>query len=324
MPKIIGTEIIVSPLTESDLNKKSLCDYIINVAKGCLHGCHFCYVPSTPVIRMNEKELQSRGVENPQLDWGDYLFTREDVPEKLDAILARKRTWRETPSGRGVVLLCSGTDPYQNKQVAQVTRRTIEVLLKHKKRVRILTRSPLWVSDLDILVHPNVTVGMSLPHLDDQLSREVEPYAPLPSDRLKALFKGREAGCRLYLAMAPTVPFHTFSNFSAYFKTVAPLNPEVVFWEPINARGSNGQRMALAGLEWASEFGVRSRWAENFVRQWKDVEEAAKLWDLSDKLHIWADKELTKCQINGFNTEELCKPWFNRPTVEVWENAQKF
>lgn len=320
--KIIGTETVKSPLTESDLNKKSLCDYIINVARGCLHGCKFCYVPSTPVIRMNEQELRDRGVENPQFDWGEYLFVREDIPEKLDAILTKKRSWKVTDSGRGVVLLCSGTDPYQNKQVARVTRATIEVLLKHNKRVRILTRSPLWVKDLDLLVHPNVTVGMSLPHLDDKLSREVEPYAPLPSDRLKALYKGKEAGCRLYLAMAPTVPFHAFLDFFAYFRVIVSLNPEVIFWEPINARGTNGQRMVLAGLEWA-EFSTRSRWAENFIRQWRDVEKAAEPWELKEKLHIWVDSELPKCKVAEFDTEALCQPWFSRPTVECWSVSTK-
>ncbi|MFB6198381.1 MAG: radical SAM protein, partial [Halobacteriaceae archaeon] len=37
-------------LSESKLHKKSLCDYVINVATGCRHGCKFCYVPSTPAV----------------------------------------------------------------------------------------------------------------------------------------------------------------------------------------------------------------------------------------------------------------------------------
>jgi DNA repair photolyase len=116
--------------------------------------------------------------------------------------------------GKGVVLLCSGTDPYQNKQTAGITRSVVEILLKYNKRVRILTRSPLWVEDLDILNHKDVTVGMSLPYLDDELSRQIEPFAPPPSVRYKALLEGAAKNCRLYVAIAPTSYFDLF--FSHY------------------------------------------------------------------------------------------------------------
>ena len=197
MSLIQGTESIINPLQKSALSKKSLCDYVINVASGCLHGCTFCYVPSTPAIRTRQSDFVKQGVGDPQMDWGKYLFIREEVPGKLREKLSRQRSWHETPSGRGVVLLCSGTDPYQNGKVAKVTRKTVEVLLEYGKRVRILTRSPLWINDLDILAHPDVTIGMSIPYLEDDLSKQIEPYAPLPSLRLKALIKGKEAGCRV-------------------------------------------------------------------------------------------------------------------------------
>ena len=165
---ITDTEEVKNPLQQSKLHKKGLCDYVINVASGCLHGCTFCYVPSTPAIRARQEHLQDKGVENPQCDWGKYLFVREAHAQQLEEVLANKRTWQETPAGKGVVMLCSGTDPYQNNRTAAVTRACVEVLLKYGKRVRILTRSPLWTQDLDILVNPLVTVGMSLPNLDDR------------------------------------------------------------------------------------------------------------------------------------------------------------
>jgi DNA repair photolyase len=92
---ITGTEKIINPLQKSALNKKSLCDYVVNIASGCLHGCTFCYVPSTPSIRTQQRKLRQKGVEDPQFDWGKYLFIREEVPEKLDQILTRKRKWEK-------------------------------------------------------------------------------------------------------------------------------------------------------------------------------------------------------------------------------------
>ena len=143
MSIIQGNEKIVNPLQKSNLNKKGLCDYVINIASGCLHGCTFCYVPSTPAIRTRQSQLKEKGVDNPQMDWGKYLFIREEIPEKLKKVLKGKKKWNETPSGKGVVLLCSGTDPYQNQQVAKITRDTDKTLQEKNKRIRILTRSPI-------------------------------------------------------------------------------------------------------------------------------------------------------------------------------------
>lgn len=310
-----GTERIVNPLQQSALKKKGLCDYVINIASGCLHGCSFCYVPSTPTIRTRQAQLTERGVSNPQMDWGQYLFLREDIPEKLDRILSRKRTWHITPEGQGVVLLCSGTDPYQNLQTAKITRETVKVLLNHNKRVRILTRSPLWVKDIDILKHSNVTVGMSLPYLDDRLSRQIEPQAPLPSKRYEALLKGHQVGCRLYIAMAPTPPILTLEDFKGHLQKLMVLDPEVIFWEPINARGTNGKRMIAAGLKWANSIMEKKSWASDFIRQWNDIESASEQVGCLEKLHIWPDPEL-----RGYVETVKLESWLYKQTIEKWDS----
>jgi len=315
MDTVRGTETVASPLQESALRKKGLCDYVINVASGCFHGCTFCYVPSTPVIRTRQAELALKGVENPQMDWGKYLFVREGIVEQLEEKLSRKKTWKTTESGQGVVMLCSGTDPYQNHQTAKITREVVKVLLKYEKRIRILTRSPLWVNDIDILRSRNVTVGMSLPMLDDELSRKIEPAAPLPSDRYKAMLQGYEAGIKLYAAIAPTPPTMHLQDFQNLLQKIIVFEPEVIFWEPINARGTNGKRMLEAGLDFVRSVTNRHSWAANFIQQWNDLEQAATNIGCKDLLHIWVDPEL-----RGFVNDEALDYWLFRKTVENWEN----
>ncbi|NWF61597.1 MAG: radical SAM protein [Fischerella sp.] len=317
MSIVKGTEEIIKPLQESELNKKGLCDYVINVASGCLHGCTFCYVPSTPAIRARQSQLKDKGVDNPQMDWGQYLFVRQEIPQKLEKILSRKKAWRETRSGQGVVLLCSGTDPYQNNQTASVTRSVVEILLKYNKKVRILTRSPLWVKDIDILKHKNVTVGMSLPYLDDDLSRQIEPHAPSPSLRYEAMLEGYKAGCRLYVAVAPTPPNMALDDFKRHLEKVMCINPEVIFWEPINARGSNGKRMVAAGLDFAASVMTKKSWAECFIRQWEYMETAATELGCFDKLHIWVDPGL-----KDYVDSKKLNHWLHKPTVERWGNLE--
>lgn len=310
-----GTEKIVNPLQQSSLSKKGLCDYVVNVASGCLHGCTFCYVPSTPAIRTKQAQLREKGVSDPQMDWGQYLFIREEVPEKLEQILSRKKSWHQTPAGRGVVLLCSGTDPYQNKQTADITRRAVQALLKHNKRVRILTRGLLWLNDLDILVNPNVIVGMSLPNLNDDFSRQIEPKAPPPSERYKALHEGHKAGCRLYVAAAPTPPMMELEDFKRHLDKLMEVAPEVIFWEPINARGTNGKRMLAAGLEFTKGVMSQKSWAASFKKQWDEIEAAAESIGCKEYLHIWPDREL-----KGYVDLTKLEYWWDRPTVEKWDN----
>lgn len=317
MVVVKGTEKVVNPLQQSQLNKKGLCDYVINIASGCLHGCTFCYVPSTPAIRARQSQLKNKGVDDPQMDWGQYLFVRQDIPEKLEKILSRKKVWRETPAGQGVVLLCSGTDPYQNKQTASITRNAVEILLKYNKRVRILTRSPLWVKDIDILKHPNVTVGMSLPYLNDDLSRQIEPHAPSPNLRYEAMLEGYKAGCRLYVAVAPTPPNMVLDDFKRHLGKIVCINPEVIFWEPINARGSNGRRMVAAGLDFAEAVMTKNSWAECFIRQWEYIETAATELGCLDKLHIWVDPGL-----KDYVDSKKLNQWLYKPTVENWNISE--
>lgn len=313
MTAVRGTETVVSPLQKSGLNKKGLCDYVINVASGCLHGCTFCYVPSTPVIRTRQKYFEKQGVPNPQMDWGKYLFVREGIADQLELTLSRKKTWHVTDGGQGVVMLCSGTDPYQNQQTAKVTREVIEVLVKYKKDVRILTRSPLWLRDLDLLKSPYVSVGMSLPMLDDNFSRIIEPFAPPPSERYKAMLKGHAAGVRQYVAIAPTPPTTQFKDFLQLISKVKKINPEVIFWEPINARGTNGKRMLAAGLDFVKSVMHRDSWAQNFINQWQDIERAANKLDCQHLLHIWADPDL-----RGFIPDQQLDYWLFRKTIEPW------
>ena len=91
-------------LSESGLNSKHLCDYVVNVATGCRHGCKFCYVPSTPNIRTRPDMLKEEvDVDNGQKEWGNYVLYRDGLGDRLDEHIARKRTWRETRRGQGVV-----------------------------------------------------------------------------------------------------------------------------------------------------------------------------------------------------------------------------
>lgn len=169
---VVNTDPTEAVLSESRLHKKSLCDYVINVATGCRHGCKFCYVPTTPAIESRCEMLDNRAeVTDVQQEWGKYLLYRDDLPERLRTALETMDDWKYTDRGRGVVMLSSGTDCYQDRRAAQITRGCIQELIAHDRPVRVLTRSPAMVRDIELFKEAGelITVGSSIPSLDDDL-----------------------------------------------------------------------------------------------------------------------------------------------------------
>jgi len=305
-------------LGESGLYHKSLCDYVINVATGCTHGCKFCYVPSTPNITARQDMLADRvDVEDGQQEWGSYLLYRDDLPERLATTLERKRKWNQTDRGRGVVMLSSGTDCYQDRRTAQITRGCVIELLKHDVPARILTRSPSVVRDIDVYERAAelsenkdgdlVRVGSSIPSLDDEQVKALEPGAPAPSARLRALNKLSERGIPTYVSMSPTYPTQTREDFDKLLSEFADLGAEVVFHEPINPRGGNFN-MTIEAAEEAGEDNLatelrrisenRDYWLDYSVQQMEWAEEFGEKHGVD--VHVWPDKQV----INGVDEDK--------------------
>jgi len=299
-------------LGKSGLYHKSLCDYVINVATGCKHGCKFCYVPSTPNITARQEMLaEQASVEDGQKDWGSYLLYRDDLPERLGHKLDRKRKWKYTDRGRGVVMLSSGTDCYQDRRTAQITRGCVIELISRGFPVRILTRSPAVTRDLDIFQRgvelsedrngQLIRVGSSIPCLDDSQVKAIEPGAPVPSTRLQALREISQAGVPIYVSMSPTYPTQTYDEFDYLLKQFADIGAEVVFHEPINPRGGNFQMTIQAardaGLEDLSEElkqirDSRDYWVEYSLKQMRWAEKLGNKHNVD--VHIWPDKQVIK------------------------------
>lgn len=296
-------------LSESGLYHKSLCDYVINVATGCSHGCKFCYVPSTPNITARQKMLKERsGVEDGQKEWGSYLLYRDDLPERLRRKLNRKQKWNYTDRGRGVVMLSSGTDCYQDRRTAQITRGCIIELVKHQIPVRILTRSPAVVRDLDVYKAATektkegklVRVGSSIPSLNEKEVRAIESNAPVPSARLNALQTLSDAGIPVYVSMSPTYPTQSREDLENLISRFAKLDPEVVFHEPINPRGGNFgmtvQAAKDAGVDELAEelekLRDRNQWVEYSLKHMRWAEELGEEYGVD--VHVWPDKQVIK------------------------------
>lgn len=328
-------------LSESQLHSKSLCDYVVNVATGCRHGCKFCYVPSSPQIRTRTEMLaEEADVENPQLEWGEYLLRRpKETAERLASKLDNKRTWKRTAGGRGIVALSFSTDCYQDAHSAAVTRGCIEALTNHETpdgkpiHARILTRNPtLALRDIDAYraAGDRITIGSSVPSLNADRVGAIEPRTPHPEHRLAALEEFDREGINTYVSMSPTYPTQDKEDLRELLVTIRDrVDPDVVFHEPINARGGNFPMLVEAAREeGADELArafdrVRSEeaWAEYALQQLRWVQELSE--ELGVPVHLWPDEVLLehasaeeRAWIEAWHERESPEGFADRPAPE--------
>jgi len=163
-------------------------DYALNPYIGCSHGCIYCYAR----LYTDKKEVKER--------WGEVVLVKINLIELLR---------REASRIRGVVGVGTVTDPYQPIESEYgLTRESLKVLLRRGVRVSIQTKSGLVTRDKDILVEHRglVDVGFTITTLDEEMARWLEPGAPPPSERVRALEELSSAGVRTWLFYGPVIP----------------------------------------------------------------------------------------------------------------------
>jgi DNA repair photolyase len=117
-------------------------------------------------------------------------------------------------------MLGANTDPYQPlEKTHKVTRSILEVLLEHKHPVNVTTKGALVARDVDLLAqlaHDGLAnVMFSIPTLDNEMKRVLEPRAAAAGARLKAMRVLAEAGVPVGVLVAPIIPVLTEHEIEA-------------------------------------------------------------------------------------------------------------
>jgi DNA repair photolyase len=170
--------------------------WTINPYRGCEFGCIYCYA------RYTHEFLDQRD----PMAFERRIFVKRDAAEALARNLAR------TALGTDQIALGTATDPYQPaERKFGLTRAMLEVFARlGGLNLSITTKSSLITRDLDVLRTLNerskLTVNFSLITLNRRLQRILEPRAPRPSLRLRAMQELSEAGIRCNVLMMPMIP----------------------------------------------------------------------------------------------------------------------
>jgi DNA repair photolyase len=175
--------------------KGMMFDWSLNPYMGCVHRCTFCYVRAFE--RRADRPFDER--------YGQSIRVKVNVSEVLRRELARDSWEHET------VAIGAATDPYQPAEGHyRLTRGCLEALAEAHNPFSIITRGPMIIRDVDVLVEAsrraNVSVTFSIPTLDDEVWRKTEPSTAHPRQRLRALKTLVDAGVKASVGMAPILP----------------------------------------------------------------------------------------------------------------------
>ncbi|HTX18597.1 MAG TPA: PA0069 family radical SAM protein [Bacteroidota bacterium] len=167
----------------------------LNPYRGCEHGCSYCYArPSHEYLGFSSG-----------LDFETKIVIKRDAARLLEEKF-RSRSW--SPD---VVMLSGNVDCYQPlERSLRITRQCLEVFLKYRNPVSIVTKNALVLRDVDLLSQLAsmnlVSVCLSVTTLDSVLSRRMEPRTSVPDQRLNALGELVKAGIPAAVNVAPVIP----------------------------------------------------------------------------------------------------------------------
>ncbi len=109
---------------------------------------------------------------------------------------------------KGIVSLCTVTDPYQPLEKRyQLSRGCLLALLEFQFPINLLTRSPLCLRDIDLYKKfRDIEIGFSVTTDDERIRRIFEPHSPPIHLRVMALENLKKEGIRTYAFIGPMLP----------------------------------------------------------------------------------------------------------------------
>jgi len=187
-------------------------NWTLNPYRGCTHGCHYCFA----------RRYQTQFELGPDDHFSSFIFVKTNLVEILRKELDKPSWTREQ------VALGTATDPYQPIEGHyRLTRGSLEAFIAARTPIGLVTKGPMVVRDAALLAElgrrAGCTVYMSVPTVDEEAWRVLEPGTAPPLQRLRAVRQLRDAGVTAGVLMAPVVPGFTTqpSKLEATIKAIA-------------------------------------------------------------------------------------------------------
>jgi len=213
----------VSLITKFDPWRSTLCTcppkLTFNPYTGCDHACVYCYASS-------------------------YIPRFFNCRTKKDLI---PRLKREASKVKGeIVSVSNSSDPYPNIEAKNgLMHKCLEILSENDCMVQIITKSDLVVRDADLLRKTPSMVAMTVTTDDDSVAQIIEPNAPSPSKRLKAIKCLATRGIPAAARIDPIIPFIN-DNPEKLVRTLASIGVKHVISSTYKLKPDNWKRLSTA------------------------------------------------------------------------------
>jgi DNA repair photolyase len=203
--------------------------YSLNPYQGCEHGCVYCYARNS-----HEYWGFSAG-----LDFERKIMVKPNAPQLLEEAL-RHPKWQPQP-----LMLSGNTDCYQPaERQYQITQQLLQVLLKHRHPVGLITKNALILRDLDILTELAaqnlVHVYISITTLQEDLRRALEPRTATAARRLGVIGQLAQAGVPVGVMAAPMIPALNSDELPAIIEQAAQAGAQAAGYTLVRLNGAVG------------------------------------------------------------------------------------
>jgi DNA repair photolyase len=201
------------------LSRSRLADYCVNPYIGCQHACIYCYADS----------YTRRFTEHTEA-WGEFVDVKINAPKVLEREVNIKP--------KGTVFLSSLTDPYQPlEKKYNLTRRLLEILLRHRYSISIQTKSTLVLRDLDLIKRfPDGEVGFTITTLNDEHRKFFEPYSSPVEERLMALNEFKGSGVKTFVFLGPILPHISDQDVDGFLREISRAGADYVYFDRLNLK----------------------------------------------------------------------------------------
>ena len=145
-----------------------------------------------------------------------------------------------------IISIANSSDPYPRAEAsAGLTRRCLEILSENNCKIQIITKSNVVTRDDDLLSKVPSTVALTITTEDDTLAKIIEPWAPLPSQRLRAAQDLVKVGIPVSVRIDPIIPLVN-DQPQKLVAELASIGVKHLTCSTYKAKADNWMRLTLA------------------------------------------------------------------------------
>lgn len=199
----------------------------INPYQGCEHGCLYCYARNS-----HEYYGFSAG-----LDFERKIVVKRNAAALLEKFFNKKGYVPST------IMLSGNTDCYQPiERKLKITRSLLEVFLKFKHPVSIISKNNLMLRDMDILKElaklDLVHVAVTLNSLNESLRQKLEPRTVTGQSRIRLIHRLSSENIPVRLMYAPIIPGLNSDEIPTVIKAAADAGASAASFTLVHLNGA--------------------------------------------------------------------------------------